>query len=75
MSSRGKRTGSRTSKKRVRNAKRKEVDGIKFFTRYRYSGTVQTNTRPFCREMIRRDKMYRKEDIIRMTTYILVFQI
>jgi len=30
MSSRGKRTGARTSKKRVRNAKRKEVDGIKF---------------------------------------------
>tara|TARA_Y100001937_G_scaffold74546_1_gene101442 strand:- start:3361 stop:5187 length:1827 start_codon:yes stop_codon:yes gene_type:complete len=43
-----------------------EVDGIKFYTRYRYAGTVQKNTRPFCREMIRRNKMYRKEDIIRM---------
>lgn len=30
MSSRGKRTGSRTSRKKVRNAKSKEVDGIKF---------------------------------------------
>ena len=41
-------------------------DGIQFFTRYRYAGTVQKNTRPFCREMIRRNKIYRKEDIIRM---------
>ena len=30
MSSRGKRTGRRTSRKKVRNAKSKEVDGIKF---------------------------------------------
>ena len=30
MSSRGKRTGARTSRKKVRNAKSKEVDGIKF---------------------------------------------
>ena len=44
------------------------VDGIQFFTRYRYAGTVQKNTRPFCREMIRRNKIYRKEDIIRMET-------
>ena len=43
-------------------------DGIQFFTRYRYAGTVQKNTRPFCREMIRRNKIYRKEDIIRMET-------
>lgn len=41
-------------------------DGIQFFTRYRYAGTVQKNTRPFCREMIRRNKIYRKEDITRM---------
>ena len=30
MSSRGKRTGARNSRKKVRNAKSKEVDGIKF---------------------------------------------
>ena len=30
MSSRGKRTGARTTRKKVRNAKSKEVDGIKF---------------------------------------------
>ena len=53
------------------NAKSKqdiEVDGIQFFTRYRYAGTVQKNTRPFCREMIRRNKIYRKEDLMRMET-------
>ena len=43
-------------------------DGIQFFTRYRYAGTVQKNTRPFCREMIRRNKIYRKEDLMRMET-------
>ena len=54
------------------NAKSKQdiigKDDIQFFTRYRYAGTVKSFTRPFCREMISRNKMYRKEDILRMET-------
>jgi len=39
---------------------------FKFYTRYVYAGTVDDNTREFCREMIAAEKIYRKEDIQRM---------
>ena len=50
----------------LRDKQDKVIDGIKFVVRYKYVGAVASNTRPFCREMIIANKIYRKEDIIRM---------
>ena len=48
------------------NAK-SEQDGALFKSRYRYSGNVGSNSRPFCVKMLSADKLYRKEDIMRMS--------
>jgi len=48
------------------NAK-SEQDGELFKSRYRYSGQVSENSRPFCVKMLSADKLYRKEDIMRMS--------
>lgn len=48
------------------NAK-SEQDGELFKSRYRYSGQVGANSRPFCVKMLSADKLYRKEDIMRMS--------
>jgi hypothetical protein len=47
------------------------IDGIKFFTRYKYVGEVTKNRREFCTQMILADKIYRKEDIIRMGSQVV----
>ena len=45
----------------------KEIDGVQYKIRYRYSPLkVGKNTRAFCKNMIRVNKLYRKEDIIAM---------
>jgi hypothetical protein len=43
-----------------------EQDGKLFASRYRYSGTITDKSREFCKKMISANKLYRKEDIIRM---------
>jgi hypothetical protein len=43
-----------------------EQDGTFFVSRYRYTGGVSDNTRPFCKRMLAVNKLYRKEDIIQM---------
>ena len=48
------------------NAK-SEQDGELFKSRYRYSGQVGANSRPFCVKMLSANKIYRKEDIMRMS--------
>lgn len=48
------------------NAK-SEQDGELFKSRYRYSGTISANSRQFCQKMLSADKLYRKEDIQRMS--------
>jgi hypothetical protein len=40
----------------------KNIDGIKFITRYKYSGDA-IGEREFCNRMLKADKLYRKEDI------------
>lgn len=40
----------------------KNIDGIKFITRYKYSGDL-VGEREFCNRMLKADKLYRKEDI------------
>ena len=50
------------------NAKSRQddtINGRKYFVRYRYSGNKDAQ-RPFCKKMLAADKLYRKEDIIRM---------
>jgi hypothetical protein len=48
------------------NAK-SEQDGELFKSRYRYSGSISENSREFCKKMLSADKLYRKEDIQRMS--------
>lgn len=43
-----------------------EHDGVFFQSRYRYSGEVKEDSRPFCKKMLAINKLYRKEDIIAM---------
>lgn len=43
-----------------------EQDGKLFASRYRYSGDISADSREFCQKMIKANKLYRKEDIIRM---------
>ena len=46
----------------------KNIDGIKFIVRYKYVGLIQDDTREFCRQMVLANKIYRKEDILKMGT-------
>jgi hypothetical protein len=46
-------------------------DGEIFKHRYRYVGEITDKTRLFCRKMIEANKVYRKEDIVRMSTEIV----
>ena len=47
----------------------KNIDGIKFVVRYKYVGlTREDNSRDFCTQMILANKIYRKEDILKMGT-------
>jgi len=48
------------------NAK-SEQDGELFKSRYRYSGSISSKSRAFCQKMLSADKLYRKEDIQRMS--------
>ena len=48
------------------NAKSSQ-DGVLFKSRYRYSGQVSDKSRQFCVKMLSADKLYRKEDIQRMS--------
>ena len=43
------------------------IDGVKFVVRYKYAGETTDNPREFCTEMIKANKLYRKEDIINMS--------
>jgi len=47
------------------------IDGVKFFTRYKYVGEITKNRREFCTQMILANKIYRKEDIIRMEAQVV----
>ena len=56
-----------TANPRAKSEQDKTVDGFKFITRYRYNGGIKDNTREFCKKMVGADKVYRKEDIERMS--------
>ena len=46
----------------------KTIDGVKFVVRYKYEGELTDNPREFCTAMVRANKLYRKEDILKMGT-------
>jgi hypothetical protein len=48
-----------------------EQDGKMFKHRYRYTGETTEKSRLFCRKMIEANKVYRKEDIVRMSSEIV----
>ena len=52
------------------NAK-SEIDGDKFKSRFRYIGELKSNSREFCRKMIGANKIYRLEDINRMSNTVV----
>ena len=43
------------------------VKDVKYMTRYRYTGKLNENSRPFCKAMLQANKLYRKEDIMAMS--------
>jgi hypothetical protein len=56
------------------NSKSKQddvIDGIKFITRYVYAGVTTAKSREFCKKMIAANKIYRKEDIERMSKQVV----
>ena len=56
-----------TAKPNSKSKQDKEVNGVQFKVRYRYSPlTTQANSREFCKKMVADNKLYRKEDIIAM---------
>jgi hypothetical protein len=56
---------------RAKSEQDKTIDGIKFYTRYRYTGKLKPTSRPFCKSMIAANKLYRKEDIMAMSEVYL----
>tara|TARA_R110002073_G_scaffold116064_3_gene254322 strand:+ start:13947 stop:15722 length:1776 start_codon:yes stop_codon:yes gene_type:complete len=57
-----------TARPNAKSAQDKEIDGVKFKVRYRYSPqTASDNSREFCQKMVSANKLYRKEDIIAMS--------
>jgi hypothetical protein len=49
----------------------KTIDGVKFVVRYKYEGELTDNPREFCTAMVRANKLYRKEDILKMGTQVV----
>ena len=43
------------------------IDGVRFITRYVYAGETTEKSREFCKKMTDAKKIYRKEDILRMS--------
>ena len=60
-----------TANPRAKSEQDEVVDGIKFITRYSYDGEIRANSREFCKKMISANKLYRKEDILRMSNQVV----
>jgi len=55
-----------TANPKAKSEQDKVIDGFKFITRYVYSGDTSAKSREFCKKMTAANKIYRKEDIVRM---------
>jgi hypothetical protein len=47
------------------------IDQVKFLTRYVYAGETTSKSREFCKRMIQAKKIYRKEDIMKMSKQVV----
>jgi len=56
-----------TARPNAKSDQDENIDGIRFITRYVYAGETSSNSRLFCKKMTQVDKVYRKEDILRMS--------
>ena len=56
-----------TARPNAKSEQDEVIDGVKFITRYVYSGETKRDSRKFCRAMMAANKIYRKEDILAMT--------
>jgi hypothetical protein len=56
-----------TARPNAKSEQDENIDGVRFITRYVYAGENSDNTRLFCKRMTQADKVYRKEDILRMS--------
>jgi len=54
----------------IRSEQDEVIDGVKFLTRYVYAG-AENAEREFCRKMMSANKIYRKEDIIKMGSEVV----
>ena len=53
-------------------SKQQSQQGVEFLVRYTYSPKkVSANSREFCKKMVAADKVYRKEDILRMSNKVV----
>jgi len=57
-----------TANPNAKSAQDENIDGFKFITRYVYAGETSAKSREFCQKMTKANKIYRKEDIMRMNT-------
>ena len=64
-------TSTGTARPNAKSTQDETIDNVKFYTRYKYNGAIQENSRTFCRKMIAADKLYRKEDVMQMTKQIV----
>lgn len=60
-----------TANPRAKSMQDDTIEGIKFITRYTYDGAIKDNSREFCRKMVQAGKLYRKEDILRMSNQVV----
>ena len=60
-----------TANPRAKSEQDATIDGFKFITRYRYNGGIKDNSREFCKKMVAANKVYRKEDIQRMSREVV----
>ena len=56
-----------TARPTAKSEQDKNIDGVQFITRYVYSGN-RTGEREFCNKMVNANKVYRKEDIVSMSS-------
>lgn len=56
-----------TARPNSRSSQDENIDGIRFITRYVYAGETTEKSRLFCKKMTDANKIYRKEDILRMS--------
>ena len=64
------RTG--TARPNAKSEQDTEIDGAKYKVRYEYyPKKVSENSRLFCKKMVQANKMYRKEDILKMDSQVV----